>query len=70
MHGRLFVGPGFEHVGNLYDERLADLEDLKAYTLTSRHPKEDMHKAKQLMPRSESVMSRRLSSTGGSLLDA
>jgi hypothetical protein len=41
-----FVGPGYEQFGILYDDTLSDLEDLKAYLITGRHPKLDMHKLK------------------------
>jgi hypothetical protein len=61
MSGKQYVGPGFEHVGVLYDERLAALEDLRAYLLTGRHPREEMRVARQQLNRIESVVSRRTS---------
>ena len=45
MSGRLYVGPGWERCGALYDERLADLEDLAAYAVTGRHPRDEMRAA-------------------------
>jgi hypothetical protein len=61
MSGKQYIGPGFEHVGVLYDERMAVLEDLRAYLLTGRHPREEMRVARQQLNRIESVMSRRAS---------
>jgi hypothetical protein len=45
----------------LYGEHLADLEDLKAYVLTGRHPKEDLKRVKQALGHTESLVSSRLS---------
>lgn len=55
------MGPGYEHVGILYDERMVQLEDLRAYARTGRHPIEEMRAARQQMRRMESVTSRRMS---------
>jgi hypothetical protein len=51
----------------LYGEHLADLEDLKAYILTGRHPKEDLRRAKQAMARTQSSESGRQSNSGSVL---
>lgn len=61
MSGRLYVGPGWGGVGSLYDERLAELEDLRAYARTGRHPKEEMRKARAALANAESLMARRQS---------
>ena len=59
-----FVGPGYENFGVLYDDMLSDLEDLKAYIHTGRHPKLDLCKTRTRMSRAESGMSQRLSNAG------
>ena len=61
-HGKYYVGPGWEHLGALYGEKLADLEDLRAYLLTGSHPVEEMRRARHLLPRSDSQLSSRPSS--------
>lgn len=60
-----FVGPGYESFGILYDDTLSDLEDLKAYLHTGRHPKLDMRKLRTRASRVESGnLSQKPSNTG------
>lgn len=59
-----FVGPGYENFGILYDDTLSDLEDLKAYLNTGRHPKLDMRKLRTRMSRAESGLSHKHSNAG------
>ena len=58
------MGPGWEAVGALYGERLAGLEDLKAYLHTGRHPKEAVRRARPQLGHSDSRLSSQASSCG------
>lgn len=63
-----FVGPGYENFGVLYDDTLSDLEDLKVYLHTGRHPKLDLRKLRPRTSRAESGhLSQRLSNAGSSI---
>ena len=70
MSGRIYIGPAWAHLGSLYDDRLADLEDLRAYCKTGRHPKEEMRRAKLALATAESIASRKLSSSSSSMREA
>jgi hypothetical protein len=60
------VGKGYEHFGILYDDTLSDLEDLKAYLITGRHPKQDIRRLKTRMSRAESDTLTHKASNAGS----
>lgn len=61
-----FVGIGFENLGFLYDETMADLEDLREYCISGRHPKLEMRKlSRRTMTRADSSLSMKRSSGSG-----
>lgn len=62
-----YVGPGFENLAFVYDDMMADLEDLKEYCISGRHPKLEMRKSsRRTMTRAESSLSMKRSSLSGS----
>eukprot|EP00892_Ulva_mutabilis_P012806 jgi/Ulvmu1/9899/UM057_0056.1 len=70
LGSKQFVGPGFENLGFLYDDTMGDLEDLREYCISGRHPKLELRKSsRRTMTRAESSLSTRRSSPSGSVVE-